>query len=388
MPFDPKKFREEKEREISEKYGQMRKRSFRFLFLNIMMVLAVFALLFFLKTSSPETYSSIVENLQIVIELKKLEYISPDKVGAKVYIVNTKRTDKDFTISEFYLKIYSDSTTVYEYSFPNTVEGSVSSLGKRLVYDVEREVSLVNLVPNDYTIYVKCKINGRQVETSRTFTYKEEISYILVSDPFYILGEEINPGVAIINSTAKKQTFDIEKIEWTLNEEHITENFNQQIVLLSGESHTIKSGHKFKASKVGQQESSASVYLKGGIIKEVKGIIPVTEKTEGSVSNVDFVIEAQDAVVVDKDANINLYIVNKIRENRFLKVDKIQISIPAIGYNFEIGNRRVFLIPFGRYQITKLERLNFDQAGVYTMIVQAYSGKSTIKKEIPVAVSK
>jgi len=80
--------------------------------------------------------------------------------------------------------------------------------------------------------------------------------------------------------------------------------------------------------------------------------------------------------------------VNKIRENRFLKVDKIQISIPAIGYNFEIGNRRVFLIPFGRYQITKLERLSFDQAGVYTMIVQAYSGKSTIKKEIPVAVSK
>jgi len=317
-----------------------------------------------------------------------LEYISPDKVGAKVYIVNTKRTDKDFTISDFYLKIYSDSTTIYEYSFPNAVEGSVSSLGKRLVYDVEREVSLVNLVPNDYTIYVKCKINGRQVETSRTFTYKEEISYILVSDPFYVLGEEINPGVAIINSTARKQTFDIEKIEWTLNEERITENFNQQIVLLSGESYIIKSRHKFKASKVGQQESSASVYLKGGIIKEVKGIIPVTEKTEGSVSNVDFVIEAQDAVVVDKDANINLYIVNKIRENRFLKVDKIQISIPAIGYNFEIGNRRVFLIPFGRYQITKLERLNFDQAGVYTMIVQAYSGKSTIKKEIPVAVSK
>lgn len=388
MPFDPKKFRDEKEKEISEKYGQMRKRSFRFLFLNIAMVLAVFTLLFFLKTSSPETYSNIVENLQLVVELKNLEYISPDEVGAKVYIVNTKRVDKDFTLSDFYLKIYSDSSTVYEYSFPNTVQGNVSSLGKRLVYDVEKEVSLVNLRPSDYTIYVRCKINGRQVETSRTFKYKEEISYVLVIEPFYMVGEEINPGAAIINRTAKKQMFDVERIEWTFDEEVIVENFNQQIVLLSGESYTLKSTHKFKANKAGQQEISASLYLKDGSIKEIRGIIPVAGKFEDGISNVDFIIETQDAIVSNKDADINLYIVNRIKENRFLKIDKIQISIPAIGYSFEIGSRRVFLIPFGRYQITRLERLNFGQSGIYTMIVQVYSGESTIKKEISVAVNK
>ncbi|MGB4262399.1 MAG: hypothetical protein WBJ29_02475 [Fervidobacterium sp.] len=388
MPVDPKKLREEKENEISETYGQMRKRSFRFLFLNVLIVLAVFSLLFFLKTSSPETYSNIVENLQLVVELKKIEYISPEKIGAKVYLVNTKKTEKNFTLSDFYLKIYSESYTVYEFSFPTIVESSVESLGRKLVYNLENEVSLLNLKPDTYTLYVRCKINGREVETTRTFTYKEEISYMIISEPFYLVDEEITPGVAIINKTATRKTFDVQKIEWIFGKEHISENINEQVTLLSGESYVFRSAHKFKIENIGQQEVSALLYLTDGGIKEVRGIIPVSKEFENSLSNLDFSLETEDVVVVNKEPKINLYIVNKSNENRFLKIDKIQISIPEAGYDFEINNRRIFLAPLSRSFVTKFERLNFAQPGVYKILVQTSLGKSVIKREMTIAVGK
>jgi len=102
-----------------------------------------------------------VDTFQLTIEIPKLEYTAPEKIGARVYIVNTKRTEKSFVISDFYFKVYNDLKTIYEFSYPNAVQGSVQALGRRLVFNLEENVFLANLPGGTYTIYARCKINGK-----------------------------------------------------------------------------------------------------------------------------------------------------------------------------------------------------------------------------------
>ncbi|MGB9615490.1 MAG: hypothetical protein ACPL3B_08315, partial [Fervidobacterium sp.] len=69
LPFDPQKYRQEKEKEINQIYGNMRKRSFKFLFVNIMIVISIFVFILFVQRVSPQTYLNIVDSLQLTIEL-------------------------------------------------------------------------------------------------------------------------------------------------------------------------------------------------------------------------------------------------------------------------------------------------------------------------------
>lgn len=388
LGFDPEKFRKEKEKEINTTYGAMRKRSFKFLFLNVLIVLAVFSFLFFVRNVSPQTYSNIVDALQLTIEIPKLEYTAPEKIGARVYIVNTKRTEKNFVISEFYFKIYSESKTLYEFTYPNAVQGSVDARGRRLVFNLEENVFLANLPSGTYTIYSKCKINGKPAEISRTFTYKEEIYYGIFSEPYYLVGEEFKPSVYIINRTTQLQNISLSKIVWNYLGKEVQQVVKEEVKLYPGESHIFKSSVNIKAENEGLMEVAVKLYFNDGTIKEFKSAIPITKEPEPAPREIDFNIETEDLVVVGKTPVIKVYLTNKINKERFIKVDKMQFSIAKIGYNFEISNRRFYCLPFGRTFVGTLERLAFAEPGVYDLIVTFSSGKSKIEKKIPIAVAK
>jgi len=388
LGFDPEKFRKEKEREITATYNAMRKRSFKFLFLNVLIVLAVFSFLFFVRNVSPQTYSNIVDTFQLTIEIPKLEYTAPEKIGARVYIVNTKRTEKSFVISDFYFKVYNDLKTIYEFSYPNAVQGSVQALGRRLVFNLEENVFLANLPGGTYTIYARCKINGKTAEISRKFIYKEEIFYGILSETYYLVGEEFQPSVYVINRTTQPTDITLAKIIWGYKGNEFQEYVNESVRLYPGESYAFKSTTKFKAETEGLEEINAKLYFQDGSIKEFKSVIPITKNPESSPKDIDFNIESEEPVLVGKNPVIKIYLVNKINKERFLKIDKIQFSIAKIGYNFEINNRRVYCIPFGRSFVSKLERLSFTEPGVYDLIITFVSGNSKIEKKIPLAVAK
>ncbi len=388
LGFDPEKFRKEKEREISATYSAMRKRSFKFLFLNVLIVLAVFSFLFFVRNVSPQTYSNIVDTFQLTIEIPKPEYTAPEKIGARVYIVNTKRVEKNFVISDFYFKIYNNSKTIYEFSYSNPVQGSVQAQGRRLVFNLEENVFLANLPGGTYTIYARCKINGKVAEISRSLIYKEEILYGILSEPYYLVGEEFQPSVYIINRTIHPVDIALAKIIWSYKGNEFQQYVNENVKLYPGESHAFKASTKFKAETEGIEEINAKLYFQDGTIKEFKSAIPIAKNPEFSPKDIDFNIESEEPVVVGKIPVIKVYLVNKMSKERFLKIDKIQFSIAKIGYNFEINNRRVYCIPFGRSFITKLEKLSFTEPGVYDLIITFVSGSSKIEKKVPLAVAK
>ncbi len=391
MNFDPKKYREEKEKEIKQIYGSLRKRSFKFLFLNIMIVISIFAFVFFVQRVSPQTYSNIVESLQLTIELSKLEYKAPDRVIAKVYITNTKRTTKDFVISDFYIKLYSYEKTLYEFSYPSAVQSSVEGLSKKLVYDLEKEIDISNLTAGTYTIYVRCKINGRQAEISRNFSYIEETDYQLSIEPFYLIGEKMRPSLVIVNRKSTQENLEIQKITWKFSELEYTQTVNENIKIFPGEAYIIQSKFEFNIDKIGslsQNILNAKVYLADGSIKEISISVPITNEIETSIKNIDYNLESEENVVVGKAAMINIFVSNKQNTTRYLKIDKISFSIPKIGYNFEVGNRRFFFMPFSNVFVTKLERLVFSEPGVYELIITARSGSSTYQKKLTVAVGR
>jgi len=388
LPFDPERYRKEKEREIAQVYGTMRKRSFKFLFLNVLIVILVFVFLFFVRNVSPQTYSNITDSLQLTIELTKLEYIAPDRLGAKVYLVNTKKTDKQFTISDFYFKIYNDSSTVYEFTYTNTKEGTVNALSKRLIFNLEDQVYLTNLKDGTYTVYSRCKVNGKRVEVYRTFTYSEEVIYGILTEPYYLVGEDVKPKVYIINRTSKSISSEISKIVWSFEEGERTQVLYEKFTLYPSNTHVVNSEFSFKIQSFKNFELGARLYLSDGSIKEVRTLIPVAKAHEIAPTNLDFSLEVEEPILINKAPNVRMYVVNKINRERYIKVDKIQFSIPGIGYNFEINNRRLYCTAFGKTYLGKLEKLSFNNPGVYDLIITFWAGKTKIEKKLSLAVGK
>ncbi|MCX7653185.1 MAG: hypothetical protein N2Z58_00680 [Fervidobacterium sp.] len=386
--FDPQKYRAEKEKEIKSVYGSLRKRSFRFLFLNILMVILIFTFVFFIQRVSPQTYSNIVENLQLVIEMTKVEFKSPEKINARVYIVNTRKTAKSFVISDFYIKVYSPQKTLYEFSYPSAIESTVDGLSKRLIYDLGKEVTLSNLSGGNYTIHVRCKINGRDAQIYRNFTYTEQIYYEIATEPFYLVNESINPKIVIKNRTSKLQNIQINKITWKCKDKEYTQHVKKQINLYPGEIEIIESEYKFSVEENKDSELGASIHFKDNTIRDIKILVPVTRSLEKDTKGLDFSIEAEESVIVNQIPKLNVFVINQQNSKRYLYVDKISFSISNIGYNFEIGNRRFFLIPFGKTFITKLERLKFNEPGVYEMLITISSGNSKYQKKITIAVGR
>ncbi|WP_241498784.1 hypothetical protein [Fervidobacterium thailandense] len=386
--MDPRKYREEKEAEIRRTYGEMRKRSFRFLFLNIMIVLLVFTFMFFVQRVSPQTYSNIVESLQLVVELSKVEYLAPDPIFAKVYIVNTGRRDKDFILSDFYIKLYSENKTVFEFSYPRAINSNVTGLGKRLVYELGKDVTLSNLEAGEYKIFVSCKINGREVRTERLFKYQERIDYIILSEPYYLVGERFTPSLLIVNRTKDRQKIEVVRVVWDFLGEKFQEDKAETFSLEPGGSALFSSKASFLVREKGEHEIGCTVYLSDGSVKVFKALVPVTSKHEEKLDNLEMNLEADDVVVVNKLARIRVNLINKLNRNRFLKIDRVTISIVDIGYSFVASSRRVFLPPFGKSTLIQPERLIFTSPGVYEMIVTVQSGDDKIIKKLSVAVGK
>lgn len=386
--FDPQKYREEKEKEIRAVYGNLRKRSFKFLFLNVLMVISIFAFIFFVQRVSPQTYSNIVENLQLIVELSKVEFKAPEKVSARVYLVNTKKTKKMFVISEFYIKVYSQDKTIYEFTYSSPVQGSVERLSKKLVYDLSKEVTLSNLPTGNYSIYVKCKINGKDAQINRTFAYAEEISYDIIIEPFYLIGEAIKPSLMIINRTSKSEKIQIDRIVWKCKDRLYTQRVKDNIYIYPGEGQLVNSGFGFPVVENKNMEIGATVYLKDGTIKDLRVMAPVTKSSEKSAKGLDFSIEAEEPVIINQTPKLSVFIINQQNNPRFLNVDKITFDIPKLGYNFEIGNRRVFLQSFGKTFITKLERLKFTEPGVYDLLITISADGSKYQKKLTIAVGR
>lgn len=386
--MDPRKFREEKEAEIKRTYGEMRKRSFRFLFLNIMLVLLVFTFMFFVQRVSPQTYSNIVQNLQLVVELNKVEYLAPDQVLAKVYIVNTGRRDRDFTLSDFYVKLYSDKKTVFEFSYPRSISSTVTGVGKRLVYELGKDVTISNLEANEYKIFVSCKVNGRYLQTERAFKYQERIDFMILTEPYYLVGERVNPSLLIVNRTKDQQKLQITRIVWSFLGEKFQEDTEQTFLLNPGGSALVSSKASFHVQTKGEHEIECAVYLADGTLKVFRALVPVALKHEEKLSDLEMNIEVDDVIVIDRLARIRVNLVNKSNRNRFLKIDKINVSIVEIGYNFAVTSRRIFLSPFGKSTLIQPERLEFNTPGVYEMIVTVESEGSKISKKLSVAVGK
>ncbi|MFN6991502.1 MAG: hypothetical protein ACK4MM_02140 [Fervidobacterium sp.] len=390
MQFDPRKYREEKEKEIRATYGNLRKRSFRFLILNVMIVLTIFFFLMFLNRVSPQIYSNIADALQLTVELTKLEYLAPESVGARIYVVNTKRSDKNFVLSDFYVKVYSQQKTLFEFSYQTPVEGTVRGLAKRLIYDLGKEVNLSSLEDGSYNIFVTCKINGKEVKINRTFTYKEEVKYGILTEPFYLLNEVIKPYFVVENRTSVKQNFQIIRIQWQYGDEIYNQVVNKTLQIYPSDFEMIESPFKFSAKEISEKELEALLYFSDGTMKQVKVIIPVVKEMEGNIKNVDFSLESLEPVLLGKSPKVNLYILNQINNKRYLKIEKLSISIPSIGYSFEIGNRRFYLIPFGKAFVTRLESLSFEKPGVYEVIISIYNekGETLYQKKMTLAVGK
>lgn len=387
MQLDPKKLREEREKEITSRYWELRKRSLRFFFLNVLIVLAFFAFVFYARQVTPATYSSIVDSLQLVVEMSKLEYLAPENISAKIYIVNTTRRERDFVVSDFSVKVYNDERTVYEFSYGSPVRGNVASLGKRLVFELGKDVAIGGMPSGSYRVQATCKVNGKPVTTVRNFQYIEELVLSALTEAFYLIGEHIKPSALLVNRTADTKTVGVGKLEWRAFGQAFVQSVGRTFKLMPTESVVLESERTLTATTKGTHELSVLIFFDDGKIKETRVPLHITDRYEETTGNLDVNLETDELVVAGAAPRVRVTLSNSINRQRYIKLDAASISVPEVGYNLNVGARRVALPPFGRSTLTLLQGLRFQQPGVYDVIVTLVSGKSTLSRKLKIAVA-
>ncbi len=382
---DKRNIRDEIYKKYTSQYAEMRKRSFKFFFLNILIVLSVFILILVSKNFSTQVGSSIVDGLQLMIELSKIEYYAPEKLLTKVYLVNTQRTEKTFIISDFNITVYSSETTVYKFSYQQPIESSIKGQTRRLVYDLSREVNLSNLKTNKYTIEVNAKINGKSVSVKREFTYKEELIFLPVFEDFYLVGEKSNLKVGVNNRTSEGKKLSIGLISFVIEGQEFLFKPDKEFILGIGDYIEIDTNQKFDIKQTGKIPVKLRVEYDGKI-EEVGAVINATGSFDRKIGNVSFTFESEEYVRTGTQTKVKLYMQNKDNKEKYLLLKKLSVSIPEITYNFVVENRRILLTPFANRLIVILPNLIFSKPGLYNVLVTVETVEDKVQKQLTLSV--
>ncbi len=363
----------------------MRKRSFKFLFLNILIVLSVFLLLLVSKNFSTKVGSSIVDGFQLMIELSNLEYYAPEKVLAKVYLVNTQNSEKSFTMSDFNVTVYSSDTTVYKFTYQQPIESSLKGQTRRLVYDLSREVNLSNLKDNRYTIEVQAKINSKPLSVKREFNYKEVLIFLPIFEDFYLVGEKANLKLGIYNKTSQGKRLSIDLVSFIIEDQEFVFRPDREFVLGIGDYFEIDSNKKYDINQSGKIPVKVRIEYEGKI-EEVGSVINITNTFGKKIGNASFALESEEYVRIGTQTRVKLYIQNKDNKEKYLLVKRFSVSIPEITYNFTVENRRILLTPNANRLIVILPNLVFSNPGLYNVLITVETSEDKIQRQLTLSV--
>ncbi|QTA37248.1 hypothetical protein JYK00_05755 [Thermosipho ferrireducens] len=368
------KLREEKEKKLKEEINAYRRRSVYYLFINIfIVVILVFVVMKFRAPIS--TTSQIVDGYQFIIKTSQ-EYYSDEQIKARVYIINTRNRNRKFVLNYFKFSIErKDGQSIYNFDYNSQISSEIEALKSRLVFELEREAYLSRLKSGEYLIKAEALINGKKLSTTNYFVVKEEVTYTLQVDPFYVVNEEFLPKLVVRNRTSSPTDLRVKSIVWKIEKSDVG-----KVIFVNKQekenTYSINSGEVliFEPEKTFVVKSKGIYNVKtvltvNDIVKSSAIGIRVIDFPERTYKNIQANVYSDELLLAKKKVTLHVSLTNKSSKERFLKFSSLSLLIPEINYNYEISNSKVYIPPSGS-EIALTVPVFFPKGGKYTFVIQ------------------
>ncbi len=367
-PEEWRKIDEEKRKH--DRIPQLRKRSWYFFFVNLILVAAVMVIIGLYRMMG-------VPPVSIYVKLDD-EYTAGEMGGFEIRLVNGRSTPVKMIISDVSILISSKDRMVYSKDLKESLTVAIDPYD----YVVLFRDSFVPDFEGDYRIEITLRTNIGDFKTQRTIYVKDPIELVLAGyEPFYFPGERIRYDVTLYNTSRKELKVSVSSGEIEVKKGDVTIDR----VLLSPFTGEVPPG---KAVLV--YTYSPALNLRKGLYgvrcslvvngkeKKVEMGFKVIDESEVSSKGVKILFdyyEAWQGIVV------KLFLVNTTSEDRFFEVKSADLIVttPAGQKTFSTSGIRVWIPPNGKIELMR-EVVDADTITGISAVVD--TGKGVITKEI------
>jgi len=335
----PEEWREHDERswrEYEERYAYRRK-SLRFLLLNIFVVAIVF--FGFLVGRNRPVESGVyrfIDGYSISL-LADDSYEYPSPLKAIVKIVNTRNEKRELSISSFKFQVTdSQNNVLYSFDHPSVVSKTLQAFESVVVFDLFREVELSKLSDGKYYIRASFSVNGRPLILVKIVEYKHIQAVIpYVKHPFYVVGEPVEIMAFLKNRSSEEMDFSnsvltiqvldvrgkpVETYTSVLKDARVPPTYDEMLT----------TGVVYKPSKTGFYVVNMKVQGDDRI-QENKTAFYVVKSMETDYKKLSLFVEMPKFAGVGVPVDIIVYVVNGKNEKRFLEISNVRLMISQGG---------------------------------------------------------
>ena len=366
-PEEWRKIDEEKKK--LDRVPQLKRRSWYFLFVNLILVAAVMVIIGIYRMMGFPPVS-------VYVKLDD-RYTAGEIGGFEIRLVNGRSSPVKMIISDVSILIYKDGV-VYSKDLKRSITVTIDPYD----YVVLFRDSFVPDLEGDYRLDITVKTNIGDFKAQKTFHVRDPIELVLAGyEPFYLPGEKIRYDVSLYNSSKKEINVAVSNGELELVKKDVT----LDRVIISPFTGSVP------------PRSSISVYTYTPVLKLEKGVyytkcslmvngrernvemgFKVIDESEISSKGVKILFdyyEAWQGIVV------KLFLVNTTSEDRFFEVKKADLFVKTSEGQkiFSISGIRVWIPPNGKIEL--IEKI-VDADTIIAMKAIVDTGNGVITKEI------
>ena len=393
---DPESWRK-KEQEIvkreQERTQKYRRRGFYFLLLNIVVVFIFF---FGIRSYYAQLSIEKAPASQLLIQCEDTHSVGvPLNVQVRLYNNTEKR--REIVISDFTFQIFNaQKQQVYSFKQTQPVKSVFEPFTSRLLFDLKREKEITTLPSGEYIIYVETNVDGKKVSTEKKFVSVERYQLIVENlKDFYFVGEKAQLKVSLVNQTSRVQNLRIDPLNITLRQDgkivwHSTvqvKPFWQDVKI--GEIVELVENMTVPFDKEGVYSIQFECVVNGSTNSL---LLPVASIGSGekNLKKVKIYTDAPKIYNLRSPLQFSVYLLNESKEDVFLEVEEIVVSLLPSSLNFRKGPVRMWLTPYSKYEIFRFYPYSvpaITQPGNYKLLVKVTTKNDRLDFETTLQVN-
>lgn len=393
-PEEWKRIDEEKERKRREQLALKRK---RIAYLMIFTALLVLSFTLIPRLFPTREVPGVVGPFQLILEAKD-EYRPGEALDVKVRVFNREKRKEKMEMDNFVFRVTRGEDVVYQFDYPQKVEREFSSLEGALLFDLSREVSLVDLEGGEYKVTVSARLNGRRIALSKVVVVKEEWNLRVANfEDFYTPGEKASVSLYLENVSTRERKVFVQSVRVTLfvrNKpmKEWTYDLSREEKLKPMEAVELLKLELPIPTEPADYSIGFEVNLEGQRVSLAKPLV-VTKERDDTFRGLDLVIEGMRFVRRGTAYDFSVKLVNKERGRKYLHVKRLLVVLagkePVYSHSTTDG-WRVMVDAFASrelFRTTSYDRIVFKEEGSYRLVVIVETERDRIVKEMGIVVS-
>uniref|UniRef100_A0A832MQE9 Uncharacterized protein n=1 Tax=Pseudothermotoga hypogea TaxID=57487 RepID=A0A832MQE9_9THEM len=318
-------------------------------------------------------------------------------LDVQIRLYNNSEKKREIVISDFAFQIFNaEKQQVYSFKQTQPVRSVFEPFTSRLLFDLKREKEITNLPSGEYTIHVEATVDGKKVSAEKRFTSVERYELIVENfNDFYYVGEKAQLKVSLLNQTSRSQDLRIDSLSVTLKQDG-------KIVWQT----TVQVKPFWQDVKVGEivelvealvvpfdREGVYSIQLECVVNGSTNSLLlPVAciSNAEKNLKKVKIYTDAPKIYNLRTPLQFSVYLLNESRDDVFLEIEEIIVSLLPTSLNFKKGPVRMWLTPYSKYEIFRFYPYSvpaITQPGNYKLLVKVSTKNDRLDFETTLQVN-